>query len=239
MLNNTSDFSDLFDDPEVRTAISPPFASVDELLPQERFIVEGAMEKRQREFATARVIAHQLFADFGIYRYPLLNDDDRVPIWPTNLIGSISHCNDCCLVAVLRKNNGSINIGVDVEPDDPLDANLWPGIATGHELRWIKSQNNFNSGRLAHLLFSAKEAVYKCIFPITRKFIEFHDVEIECDLNTDVFYATIHDLEVTEIVGSATLSGRFQRTNGFIFTSCSLRQTESFTKGEACKKKHC
>ncbi len=222
--SDTCSISDLFDDSEVRTAISSPFASVDDLLPQERIIVENAVEKRQREFATARMIARQLLAEFGVYRYPLLNDDDRVPIWPTDLLGSISHCNECCLVAVQRKNNGPINIGVDIEPDDPIDADLWPAFATEHELRWIKSQNNSNSGRMAHLLFSAKEAVYKCVFPITRKFIEFHDVEIECDLDANVFYPTIRDLEVTGKLGSTILTGRFQRSNGFIFTSSSLRQ---------------
>ncbi len=224
MLNNTNCFSDLFDDSKVRIAISSPFASVDDLLPPERIFVERAVEKRQREFATARVIARQLLTEFGVYRYPLLNDDDRVPIWPTDLLGSISHCKECCLVAVLRKNNGAINIGVDIEPDDPIDADLWPAFATEHELRWIKSQNKSNSSRLAHLLFSAKEAVYKCLFPITRKFLEFHDVEIECDLSANVFYPTIRDLEVTAKVGSAILTGRFQRTNGFIFTSSLLHK---------------
>ena len=208
MPSDTYRISELFGDSDVRTVISSLFASVDDLLPQERIVVARAVEKRQREFATARVIARQLLAEFGVCRYPLLNDDDRVPIWPKDFLGSIAHCNECCLVAVLRKNNGPISIGVDIEPDDPIDADLWSVFATEQELRWIKSQNASNSGRMAHLLFSAKEAVYKCVFPITRKFIEFHDVGIEFDLSADVFYPTIRDLEVTAKFSNASRTCR-------------------------------
>ena len=125
MLHAFTSCNTLFEDTNVSTAISSPFASVDALMPQERNFVKAAVEKRQREFATARVLARRLLADYGIRQYPLLNDDDRVPVWPEGFVGSISHCDDCCVVALLGKSGNTISIGIDVEPDTAIDPDLW------------------------------------------------------------------------------------------------------------------
>jgi 4'-phosphopantetheinyl transferase EntD len=222
MLHAFTSCNNLFEDTNVSTAISSPFASVDALMPQERIFVEAAVEKRQREFATARVLARRLLADYGIRQYPLLNDDDRVPVWPEGFVGSISHCDDCCAVALLGKSENTISIGIDVEPDTAINPDLWSSFATDNELCWIKSGANTSPGRLAHLLFSAKEAAYKCIFPITRKLIGFHDIEIEFDLEGSFFYPAILDKDLTSFLNSSRLSGRFRLTDGFILTCSSM-----------------
>lgn len=227
MLHAIASCHDLFQDSNVRNALASPFASIDALMPQEKGCIEAAVEKRQREFATARVLARHLLAEYGIHRYPLLNDNDRVPIWPEGIVGSISHCDQCCMVALMNKNEKTINIGIDVEPDNAIDADLWPSFATDCELRWIESFANISSGRLAHLLFSAKEATYKCIFPVTRKFIEFHDIEIEFDLNAGLFYPVILDSDLTSALKHNRLDGRFRRADSFIFTYSSMSPTKS------------
>jgi 4'-phosphopantetheinyl transferase EntD len=64
-------------------------------------------------------------------------------------------------------------------------------------------------------VFSAKEAVFKCLFPLTRKFLEFSDVRITSfDWNLNYFAWTT----VSEHIGM----GRLSHADGFVHTSVEL-----------------
>ena len=182
MLNVVSNISEAYDGAEVACRWSPLTRTVEDLLPEESAVVARAVEKRQREFATGRYLARSIMADFGIRDFPLLNDSDRVPVWPAGFIGSISHCDDLCVVAVARQRHRLKGIGVDVEPDAPLEAELWPLIATAGELDWVRSQDEMAPGRLVRLIYSAKEAVYKSLFPTCRLPLAFCEVEVDLSL---------------------------------------------------------
>ena len=65
------------------------------------------------------------------------------------------------------------------------------------------------------LVFSAKEAVFKCLFPLTRKFLEFSDVRITSfDWNRKYFAWTT----ASEHVGM----GRLSHADGVVHTSVEL-----------------
>lgn len=72
------------------------------------------------------------------------------------------------------------------------------------------------------LVFSAKESVYKCYFPVVRRVLEFHDVEIELALDSPrggVFTARV-------LPGPAPMSrlhGRFARDDVRVYTGVTLR----------------
>ena len=72
----------------------------------------------------------------------------------------------------------SAGIGLDVEPAEPMNPELLPQILREPELArlddWPERWRDF-AGILA---FSAKEALYKSIYPAHRVFLEFHDVEL-------------------------------------------------------------
>jgi 4'-phosphopantetheinyl transferase EntD len=64
-------------------------------------------------------------------------------------------------------------IGIDVEPAESLPSELLDLIATPQE-RLNLSDDPYH-GRL---LFVAKEAVYKAVYPLDQVFLEHHDVQI-------------------------------------------------------------
>ena len=70
---------------------------------------------------------------------------------------------------------------------------------------------------LAVTLFAAKEAVYKALFPLTRRFLEFADVRIDLTPSESTFAATVTP---GADAGGQTLghvfSGRYCRTAAFV-----------------------
>jgi 4'-phosphopantetheinyl transferase EntD len=94
------------------------------------------------------------------------------PIWPAGLVGSLAH-DASIAVAALASSTDFESIGIDIEPAEPLEPELLDIIATIGERREIA--NRQFGGRV---LFAAKEAVYKAIYPLERTFLEHHDVEV-------------------------------------------------------------
>jgi 4'-phosphopantetheinyl transferase EntD len=150
----------------------PAMLSADELR-----LVERAVQRRRLEFAAGRQLARRLLAEAGQGIDVLPSDADRVPCWPQAVVGSITHCRSLCAVAVAPRTL-SAGIGLDVEPAEPMNPELLPQILRETErdrLRdWPEAWRDF-AGILS---FSAKEALYKSIYPAHRVFLEFHDVEL-------------------------------------------------------------
>lgn len=189
-----------------------------DLRPGERRLIERAVESRQREFATGRVVARRLLTELGFPGFELLRDDDRVPIWPTSVVGSISHTAHRCVVAVTRDPE-IIGLGLDIERDTPTKTGLERRICTARERAWLaESGDPDERGRRCKLVFSAKEAVYKSFFPRLREFWGFQSVELDVDLETGCFEAALPASS-----GRATIPGRFRRREGFLVTAVTVR----------------
>ncbi len=220
--NETWNIAPLFGGVDVAFAVSPLLSSIDHLLPSERAAIERSVAKRRSEFGTGRRLARQLLARHGIHEYPLLSDNDRVPVWPAGMLGSIAHCDQYCFVAVLKAGRDQpIGIGVDIEPDLPIEADLWPIIATDDELSRIASHSGAVDGRMVRLLFSAKEAAYKCLFPATRVPLEFHEMEIEFDLSAGTFAPRIYS-EAKIYSARARITGCFLCLENLLFSAAFL-----------------
>jgi 4'-phosphopantetheinyl transferase EntD len=205
----------------VHAAVVPVRDGLARLHPEERAQVERAVPARQREFATGRHCARALLRQLGCADEPLLRGEDRLPVWPEGVVGSISHTRAVCAVAVARREAVAA-LGLDVEDDADLERDLWPRICTPDELRWLDRRRPVDRGRLARLLFSAKECVYKLQYPEARVDLEFHEVEVEIDPSRGRF-----STRVSRPLGSlnprgASLHGRFARHGGQLLTAMVL-----------------
>ena len=58
---------------------------------------------------------------------------DRVPIWPDDLVGSITHTDLWAAAAVARRDQGFVAIGIDLEPADALPPELSASVCTPEE----------------------------------------------------------------------------------------------------------
>ena len=191
----------------------PPFAA-------EALAVQRATTGRVAEFAAGRAAVRAAMGTLGIGAQPVPNGPDRAPQWPQGVTGSISHCDSVCLSLVARDRDMRA-LGVDVEPDAPLEPGLWPEILSLVERAWLSAQPEEKRGRLARLIFTAKECVYKCQYQVSGAMIGFDALEVTPDLDTGQFEATL-TCAVRGFAAGSCFHGRFAVMDGVIVTVCAL-----------------
>lgn len=149
------------------------------LYPEEEAIVARAVDKRHREFTAGRACARRAMVKLGLPPRPVLKGARGAPLWPENVVGSMTHC-DGYRAASLVWSSELASLGIDAEPHAPLPDGILAAVSLASERDCL--------ARLAarqpavhwdHLLFSAKESVYKAWFPLTGKWLDFEDVDIE------------------------------------------------------------
>jgi len=145
------------------------------LLPLEARSLGQVTLKRAQEYTAGRLCARRALAEFGIQDHALCMDLDRRPHWPESIIGSISHSNGICGVAVAQRSRFSA-IGMDIEVIDEVTPDIWPYICTPEERAGLGALPKSERQRCAALIYSAKETFYKCQYGITRQWLEFGDV---------------------------------------------------------------
>lgn len=152
------------------------------LFPAERKEVAGAGARRVAEFSAGRAAARLALAAFGVPAGPIPARSDRTPQFPVGVVGSLSHCRTIAFAAVARRS-AWMSIGVDVEDDEPLPAELVDLVTTAVE----RSMAPPDTERWAKVLFSAKEAVYKCWYTAGgHRLLEFSDVILDIRMNGTV-----------------------------------------------------
>ncbi|WOH80119.1 4'-phosphopantetheinyl transferase superfamily protein [Bradyrhizobium sp. BEA-2-5] len=172
-------------------------------LPAEAEMLGSVSVRRQREFAWGRYHARQALRQLGFAPVPILRKVDRAPLWPSGVIGSISHSSSHG-GAVVGRSNTVLALGLDIEDQEPLGADLAPIICTPAELE----RAEWCSGRSGPgLIFAIKEAVYKSYAPATGEFLDFHDVCVRISDQSSSFEAEIINSEKPAIFGSRTING--------------------------------
>src|SRR5262245_28830029 len=83
----------------VEAFVDPPDAT---LFPEEEAVVRAAVDKRRREFTTARVCARAALAKLGYPPIPILPGKRGAPTWPDGVVGSMTHCAGYRAAAVAR-----------------------------------------------------------------------------------------------------------------------------------------
>ncbi len=193
------------------------------LFAAEQAVLGQAVEKRRREFTTARDCAHRALALLGLPPLPIPSGPRGEPRWPTGIVGSITHCHGYRACAVARASE-LLSLGIDAEPNEPLPAGVLEAIARPEELPQLR--------QLAHtapavhwdrLLFSAKESVYKTWFPLTRQELGFEDAVLTIDPRAGSFTARLLvPAPPATDVRLGTLAGRWLARDGLVLTAIAL-----------------
>ncbi|MEM9195163.1 MAG: 4'-phosphopantetheinyl transferase superfamily protein [Myxococcota bacterium] len=182
--------------PDIR-ALFPPGVAVEEarpsevtdpIFPEEEEAIVRAVEKRRREYIAGRVCAHRAMRTLGLEPVPVVREEDRSPRWPPNLRGTISHSSDYA-VAVVGRASDVAGLGIDVEPREGIGPDLFERICTTRELTMLEALSDSSRGIEARVIFSAKEAFYKCQYAQSGQYLGFQDVELT--LGATEFTATL------------------------------------------------
>jgi len=203
----------------VYTAVAVPRLADEEIYPEELAYICQAIPKRRAEFATARILAREALAAIGAPPVPLVPRANGVPTWPPGTMGSISHTEGYCAVVVGR-TPPLHSVGLDVENLRAVDASVAALILTDREQAWLRRQPEIERMALVLLIFSCKEAYYKCQYPISNGFLDFQDVELEFDLGQRGFEARV--LKAGWPARVARLPGRFAIRSDKLFSGVEL-----------------
>lgn len=183
-----------------------------ELWPDETEAVARAIGKRQSEFAAGRTAARAALAAAGLPPAAIPAGPDRAPIWPAGVVGSITH-GDQIAMAVAARASDVAGLGIDIEPDAPLPDDVLSEICDGRECGWIAGQAE--PLRWARLVFAAKEAAFKCQYPLTGALFGFDAMTIEIDPEAGILAARF-TRAVPPFEAGTVLHGRFARSTGIL-----------------------
>jgi 4'-phosphopantetheinyl transferase EntD len=142
------------------------------LLPEEIAAFASSVPKVRRASGAVRIVARQLLKGLGQPECALPKGSGGAPTWPAGVVGSLAHDSRVAVAAVGKCDDVGA-IGIDVEPAESLPPELLELIATPQER--LRIDDDPYQGRL---LFVAKEAVYKAVYPLDQRFLDHHDVQV-------------------------------------------------------------
>lgn len=173
-------------------------------------ISAAAVPKRQREFAAGRVAASNallLAGNSGCF--PEVGES-RQPVWPPGFTGSISHDNEIA-VAVTAPLSEVKGFGIDIESAHLPDKSIRTRIMSTLEQDLWSEHSDHDEDTTTMMVFSYKEAIFKCVYPLTGIFLEFLDVVVAPPRTLPVARCANADHPassiVEKVVGSVVLCG--------------------------------
>ncbi|MGY0003391.1 4'-phosphopantetheinyl transferase family protein [Micromonospora sp. I033] len=196
--------------PEVAVAVAGAADWTGALLPAERACLgERAVASRRRDFTAGRVCARRVLAGLGLPATPVPTGPDRAPVWPTGVVGAITHTRDYCAVAAARATEVRA-VGIDAERHRELSTGVRRKVCLPEEEADLA---RFPGGvAWATVLFSVKETVYKVWHPLVGTWLDFADARVTLDPDAGRFTARIAPARIAAAPVTdppSSISGRF------------------------------
>ncbi len=194
------------------------------LLPEEESAVVHAVATRRREYAAVRGLARLCLDRLGLPPTPILPGPGGAPVWPAGVRGSMTHCQGYAGTA-LGPADRLLAIGIDAEPDEPLPSGVLDLIAVPAEQDDLaRCPAGSGAPHWDRLLFSAKEAVFKALFPLTGEWLEPTETVVRLDPASGTF--TVEPPPGRVLVGGRPVPlgpGRWTRDRGILQTAFVVR----------------
>jgi 4'-phosphopantetheinyl transferase EntD len=191
------------------------------LWPEEADHIAKAVAGRRTEFTAGRVLARRAIELLGGEYCAIPPGSRNMPVWPASFVGSISHAHGFVAVAAARRTD-LLSIGIDVENALRFRPELEKKIVSAEEI-------TRNFGGLAPdarqmalaIMFSAKEAFYKCQYPITERYLGFHDAQVAIDREGGTFRLRLL-ADIPELAGQQLFDGRFVIQADTVYTAMAM-----------------
>ena len=174
-------------------------ADPETLFPEEKIWVKTVHQGRKKEFTAGRIAARNAVARSGAPSCPIPSTESRLPVFPKNRLGSITHNKEWAMAAVAIPGQ-MFGLGIDLENRNRLNQKLWSSVFTQSERDHLDKLGDRQIDRDATIFFSAKEAFYKAQYFFTKQFLGFQDASVEIindhqlqlNLETDLHADCLH-----------------------------------------------
>jgi 4'-phosphopantetheinyl transferase EntD len=190
------------------------------LFPEEEEVIAKAVDKRRREFTTARACARAALGRLGLPPVPIVPGHRGAPQWPAGVVGSITHCEGYRACAVARASE-IVTIGLDAEPHAALPGGVLSAVTLAPERDRVAALAEARPEvHWDRMLFCVKESVYKAWFPLTGRWLGFEDACVDFDPGSQTFDARL--MVPGPVVNGKPLTGftgRWLVSQGLIVTA--------------------
>lgn len=143
-------------------------------------IIAGSAIKRRAEYLAGRIAADRVLTALGYPGFELRSGDDRTPCWPQGIQGALTHHGTLAIcIGWHRPKNEIAGLGIDIETviNAPRTRDLWPGIISAGERAFFATLPCSFATCLT-LAFSAKESLFKALYPLVLRCFDFLDVQV-------------------------------------------------------------
>ncbi|WLH83458.1 4'-phosphopantetheinyl transferase [Pseudomonas sp. FP2338] len=150
-----------------RSAVPPPAS------------IQRSVAKRQAEFLAGRLCARAALQQLDQLDCVPAIGDDRAPVWPGHISGSITHSTGHAAAIVGHKAHWR-GLGMDLENllSSERAERLAGEILTPDELQRIALGPREQVALLVTLTFSVKESLFKALYPIVQQRFYFEHAEV-------------------------------------------------------------
>jgi 4'-phosphopantetheinyl transferase EntD len=191
---------------------------------------DAVSTKRKQDFILGRAAARKSLSAIGFpVVSPVLRGEQREPLWPVGVVGSISH-SGAYGVAVAAWQQDVPALGIDIQKvEERYTDELIARFADPDEFDWVRSDPARRTER-AVKLFSAKESIFKALYVLRRVWFAFdvaHLTPKECETG---FYASVRLPALS--TGVVNLEVGVSSYNGYILTGAWLSNPVQFATGE-------
>lgn len=179
--------------------------------------LDGAVPRRRAEYLAGRWCARAAVRALVPGFTGQIGSHGRAPRWPPGIVGSITHSGGFACAAVACASD-VLGVGIDSETiGDP------ERIAAIREAATVPAERrpdpSWGEGLYYTLMFSAKESLFKCLYPATGRMFWCHEARITLGSDTGRFRATLLVDLSAELHRGRTFEGTYRAAGPLVHTA--------------------
>lgn len=182
-----------------------------------------AVRKRRAEYVAGRTCARRSIQRLnGIPNWSGHTLPNGQPQWPSGMVGTITHTAGYAAAAVaLEDDHTSIGMDTQYIMKDSVQDEIGPNVCDPR--KWLPVQGLMSLCEFTTLMFSAKEAAAKCLYPLVGRMFWMRDIQIDVAKPTaGLFQATLLVDLNDELTTGTRLLGSYILARPFIHTGLSV-----------------
>lgn len=173
--------------------------------------LSNAGRKRKAEHLAGRIAAAHALPDYTV---PGIGPSGE-PLWPEGVSGSITHSGTQAMAVAVRHPDALVGIDCEAILPDREAREIQDGIIDAQEAMCL-TRSGYPFALALTLAFSAKESLFKALFPTARRYMGFDCARVTA-LNQKTIALTL-SLPAGRYQQGKCFSLAWQRVNGEVYT---------------------
>ena len=194
-------------------------------------LINNAVPKRQAEFLAGRYSAISALKALGINCSNIAIGKHRSPVWPDSITASITHTTTISICAASKKGSCRY-LGIDIENimSTKLVSEIKNNVINIDE-EAILRKCSFNFSQAFTLAFSAKESLFKALYPSVGYYFDFTAAKItQVDNANNSFILVLTEDLTAELIVGMEFIGFFDLIEQQVLTVIAQRSVKSAIK---------